>query len=86
MHFLGNVLFLGNMRRFRNFLSNLSSTLISEEEAESAIEKGLWLKVHMYSNKLNDLNQKVILDSSKHKMLLNNNGMDGINACSYDVT
>ena len=41
MHFLGNVLFLGNMRRFRNFLSNLSSTLISEEEAESAIEKGL---------------------------------------------
>ena len=41
MYFLGNVLFSGNMRRFRKLLSNSSSTSILEEEAESAIEKGL---------------------------------------------
>ena len=41
INFLGNVLFLGNMRRFKKFLSNSSATSISEEKAESAIEKGL---------------------------------------------
>ena len=40
MNFLGNILFLGNMRRFRKLLSNSSSTSIPEEEAESAKEKG----------------------------------------------
>ena len=39
--FLGNVLFLGNMRRFGKLLSNSSTTSISDEEAESAIKKGL---------------------------------------------
>ena len=51
------------MRRFRKLLSKSSSTSISEEEAESAIEKGLRLKVHMHSNKLNNLNQTLILDA-----------------------
>ena len=87
MNILGNVLFLGNMRRFRKLLSNSSSTSIPEEEAESAIGKGLWLKVAMHSNKLNDLNQKDILDSSTHKMLFNNNNrIDGITIGSYYVT
>ena len=86
MNFLGNILFLGNMRRFRKLLSNSSSTSIPEEEAESAKEKGLWVKIHMHSNKLNNLNQKGNLDSVKHKMLFNNNRMDGITVCSYDVT
>ena len=58
MHFLGNVLFLGKMRRFRKLLSNSSSTSLSEEDTDSAIEKGLWLKIFMHSNKLHDLNQK----------------------------
>ena len=87
MNFVGNVFFLGNMRRFRKLLSNSSSTSIPEKEVESAIEKGLWLKVPTHSNKLNDLNQKGILDSSKYKMLFNNNnnGMHGITICSYHV-
>ena len=50
------------MRLFRKRLSNSSSTSISEEEAESAIEKGLWSKVLSYSKKLNDLNQKTNLN------------------------
>ena len=44
INFVGNVLFLGNMRRFGNLSSNSSSTSASEEEeeeVESAIEKGL---------------------------------------------
>ena len=50
------------MRLFRKRLSNSSSTSISEEEAESAIEKGLWSKVLLHSKKLNDLNQKTNLN------------------------
>ena len=41
MNFLGNVLFLGNMRRFRNLLSNLFSTSLQGEEAETGREKDL---------------------------------------------
>ena len=54
INFVGNVLFLGNMRRFRKLSSNSSSTSASEEEeevAESAIEKGLRLIVPMRSKK-----------------------------------
>ena len=58
VYFLGNVLFLGNTRRFSNLLSKSSSRSISVEEAESAIGKGWWLKVHMHYNKVNNLNQK----------------------------
>ena len=86
MNFLGNVLFLGNMRRFQKLLSNSSSRTFSEEEAERAKEKGLWVNVHMHSNKLNNLNQRGNLDSAKHKMLFSNNRMDEITVCSYDVT
>ena len=82
MHFLCNILLLGNMRHYSK---NSSSTLNSEEEAESSIEKGLWSKVHMHSSKLNDLNQKSLLDSSKDKVLFNNDRMDGIIVCSYHV-
>ena len=85
--FLGNVLFLGNMRRFGKLSSSSSSSSASEEEeAESAIEKGLRLIVPMHSNKMNNLNQKNILDSSKHKLLFNNNRRAGITVCSYHVT
>ena len=63
MHFIGKVLFLGNMRRFRKLLSKSSLTSISDEEAESATEKGLWLKVFMHSSELNYLNQKLVLDA-----------------------
>ena len=41
INFLGKVLLVGDMRYFRKLFSNLSSTLIPEEKAESAIEKGL---------------------------------------------
>ena len=82
MDFLCNILLLGNMRHYSK---NSSSTLNSEEEAESSIEKGLWSKVHMHSSKLNDLNQKSLLDSSKDKVLFNNDRMDGITVCSYHV-
>ena len=40
MNFVGNVLFLDNMRRFGKLLSNSPTTSISNEEAESAIRKG----------------------------------------------
>ena len=74
------------MRRFKKVFSNSSSTSMPEKEGEIAIEKGLWLKIPMHSNKLNDLNQKGVLDSSKHKMLFNNNNsMHGITVCSYHV-
>ena len=86
MNFLGNVLFLGNIRFFRKLLTHSSSTSIPEEEAESAIENGLRLIVPIHSKKKNDLNQKNILDSSKHKLLFNNNRRAGITVCSYHVT
>ena len=89
MTFLGKVLFLANMRRFGKLSSNLSSSSPSEEEeeeAESAIEKGLRLIVPMRSNKMNDLNQKRILGSSKHKFPFNNNRRAGITVCSHHVT
>ena len=82
MDFLCNILLLDNMRHYSK---NSSSTLNSEEEAESSTEKGLWSKVHMHSSKLNDLNQKSLLDSSKDKVLFNNDRMDGITVCSYHV-
>ena len=41
MNFLLNVLFVGNMRRFRKLLSKSSSTSIPEEKSESGIEKSL---------------------------------------------
>ena len=79
INFLGNVLLLGNMRRFGKLSPNSSSSSASEEEeAESGIEKGLRLIVHLCSSTLNDLNQKGILDSSKHKMLFNNNRINEI--------
>ena len=57
MNYLGTVLFLGNMHRFGNLSWNSSSTSASEEEeAGSAIEKGLPLTVPMHSNKMNDFN------------------------------
>ena len=62
MNFLANVLFLGNIRPFRKLSTNSSSTSIPEEEAESAIEKRLRLIVPIRSKKMNDLNQKDILD------------------------
>ena len=40
MNFVGNVLFLDNMRRFGKLLSNSPTTSISNEEAESGIRKG----------------------------------------------
>ena len=86
MNFLGNVLFLGNIRPFRKLLTHSSSTSILEEEAESAIEKGLRLIVPIHSNKMNDLNLKAILGSSKHKFPFNNNRRAGITVCSYIVT
>ena len=69
MHFLGNVLFLGNMRRFRKLLSNSSSTSFSKEEIESAIEKGLWLRVFMHPKKFNDLNRKTNLNIRKFAII-----------------
>ena len=90
MNFPGNILFLGNMRRFGKLSSNSSLSSASEEEeeeeAENAIEKGLRLIVPMHSNKMNDLNQKVILGSSKHKFSFNNNRRAGITVCPYHVT
>ena len=76
------------MRRFGKLSSNssLSSASEEEEEAENAIEKGLRLIVPMHSNKMNDLNQKAILHSSKHKFPFNNNRRAGITVCSYHVT
>ena len=58
INFVGKVLFLGSMRRFRKLSSNSSSSSASEEEeeAESAIEKGFRLIVPMRSNKMYDLN------------------------------
>ena len=41
MTFLGNVLFLANMRRFGKVSSNSWSPSVSKEEAESAMERGL---------------------------------------------
>ena len=87
INFLGNVLLLGIMRRFGQLSSNSSSSSASEEdEAESAIEKGLQLIVPTHSNKMNDLNQNVILGSSKHKFSFKNNRRAGITVCSYHVT
>ena len=86
INFLGNVLFLGNMPRFGQHSSNSSSSASEDEEAESAIEKGLRLIVPKHSNKMNDLNQKAILGSSKHKFPYNNNRRAGITVCSYHVT
>ena len=78
------------MPRFGKFSSNSSSSSASEEEeekeAESAIEKGLRLIVPMGSNKMNDLNQKAILGSSKHRFPFNNNRKSGITVCCYIVT
>ena len=75
------------MRRFGQLASNSSSSSASEEEeAESCIEGGLRLIVPMHSNKMNDLNQNVILGSSKHKFSLDNNRGAGITLCSYHVT
>ena len=45
--FLGNVLFLADMRGFGKLSSNSSSASVSKEEAESAIEKFLLLIVHL---------------------------------------
>ena len=89
INFLGNALFLGIMPRFGKFSSNSSSSSSAseeEEEAESAIEKGLRLIVPMGSKKMNDLNQKAILGSSKHRFPFNNNRRPGITVCSYIVT
>ena len=89
VNFLGNVLLLGIMPRFGKFSSNSSSSSSSskeEEEAESAIEKDLRLIVPMGSNKMNDLSQKAILGSSKHRFPFNNNRRAGITVCSYIVT
>ena len=75
------------MRRFGKLSPNSSSASASEEEkAESAIEKCLRLVVPIHSNKLNDLNQKVILGLSKHKFSFNNNRGAWITVCSYHVT
>ena len=41
MNFILNVLFVGNMRRFRKLLSKSSSTSIPEEKSESGIENSL---------------------------------------------
>ena len=88
INFVGSVLFLGKMRRFGKLSPNSSSTSASEEEeeAESAIEKGFRLIVSMHSKQMNDLNQKDILDSSKHKSLFNNKRRARITVCSYHVT
>ena len=87
INFLGNVLFLGKMRRFGKLSSNSSSSPASEEEdSESAIEKCLRLIVPKYSNKMNDLNQTAILAASKHKFPYNNNRRAGITVSSYHVT
>ena len=86
INFLGYVLLLGIMRRFGKLSSNSSSSASEEDEAESAIEKGLQLIVPTHSNKMNDLNQNVILASSKHKFSFKNNRRAGITVCSYHVT
>ena len=86
MRFLGNVLFLCNMGRFGKFSSNSSSASVSKEAGESAQEKSLLLTVHLCSSKLNDLIQKGILDSSKHKMFFNNNKINGITVSSCQVS
>ena len=86
MNFLGNVLYLDNIRPFRKLLTHSSSTAIPEEEAESAIEEDFRLIVPMDSKKMNDLNQKNFLHSSKHRMLFNNIRINEITVCSCQVS